>query len=105
SKEQSDYIIDVAHRFKAGFTVPCTACRYCTPNCPMQLDIPSLLKVYNDYKYDGGWSNGYLKDFAEDKMPSCCVGCGTCIEHCPQNIEIPSYMAKLAKLKETGKEE
>ena len=105
SKEQSDYIIDVAHRFKAGFTVPCTACRYCTPNCPMQLDIPSLLKVYNDYKYDGGWSNGYLKDFAEDKMPSCCVGCGTCVEHCPQNIEIPSYMAKLAKLKETGKEE
>ena len=104
TKEQSDFLIDIAHRFKEGFTVPCTACRYCTPNCPMQLDIPSLLKVYNDYKYNRRWENN-LKDVEEAKQPSNCVGCGSCKEHCPQNIDIPSYMAKLAKLNETGKEE
>jgi predicted aldo/keto reductase-like oxidoreductase len=70
----------------------------------MQLDIPSLLKVYNDYKYNRRWENN-LKDVEEAKQPSNCVGCGSCKEHCPQNIDIPSYMAKLAKLNETGKEE
>ena len=105
TKEQSDFLIDIAHKFKEGFSVPCTACRYCTPNCPQQLDIPTLLKVYNDYKYERRWDRGAFKDYDADKLPSNCVGCGTCTEHCPQKIDIPSYMTKLAKLNETGKEE
>ena len=105
TKEQSDFLIDIAHKFKEGFSVPCTACRYCTPNCPQQLDIPAMLKVYNDYKYERRWDRGAFKDYDADKLPSNCVGCGTCTEHCPQKIDIPSYMTKLAKLNETGKEE
>ncbi|MBO4393568.1 MAG: aldo/keto reductase [Spirochaetales bacterium] len=105
TKEQSDFLIDIAHKFKEGFSVPCTACRYCTPNCPQQLDIPAMLKVYNDYKYERRWDRGAFKDYDTDKLPSNCVGCGTCTEHCPQKIDIPSYMTKLAKLNETGKEE
>ena len=101
---QCAFLKEVAHEFKKGFTIPCTACRYCTDDCPQQLDIPSLLKVYNDYKYDGWWYKGILKDFAEDKLPSNCIGCGTCTGHCPQGIDIPSYMKKLANLQETGKE-
>lgn len=104
SPKQSAFLIDIAHEFKKGFTVPCTGCRYCTPDCPMQLDIPELLKVYNKYKYNREWWNN-LKDIAEDKLPSKCIGCGSCMEHCPQNIEIPSYMKKLARLNETGKED
>ena len=105
TKEQSDFLIDIAHKFKEGFSVPCTACRYCTPNCPQQLDIPAMLKVYNDYKYERRWDRGAFKDYDTDKLPSNCVCCGTCTEHCPQKIDIPSYMTKLAKLNETGKEE
>ena len=104
TKEQSAFLIDVAHEFKKGFSVPCTACKYCTPNCPMQLDIPALLKVYNEYKYERRWSKGSLSGFEEDKLPSCCIGCGSCSEHCPQGIDIPGYMKKLASLQETGKE-
>lgn len=103
--EQSDFLIDIAHKFKEGFSVPCTACRYCTPDCPMQLDIPAMLKVYNDYKYERRWDRGAFRDYEADKLPSCCIGCGSCAEHCPQGIDIPSYMARLAKLNETGKEE
>lgn len=102
--EQMKFLEDIADEFKKGFTVPCTACRYCTPNCPMKLDIPALLKVYNDYKFERRWEN-FLKNWDADKLPSNCIGCGSCMEHCPQNIDIPSYMAKLAKLHETGKEE
>ena len=104
SDEQCAFLKEVAHEFKKSLTVPCTACRYCTDDCPQQLDIPGLLRVYNDYKYDGWWHKGMLKDFAEDKLPSNCLGCGTCTGHCPQGIDIPSYMKKLANLQETGKE-
>ena len=103
--EQSAFLIDVAHEFKKGFSVPCTGCRYCTPDCPMQLDIPALMRVYNDYRYERRWSSDALEGFAADKLPSNCIGCGSCMEHCPQGIDIPSYMKKLARLNETGKEE
>ena len=94
----------MAHEFKKGFTVPCTACRYCTPDCPMQLDIPELLKVYNAYKYNRRWENN-LRRTAPEKMPSNCVGCGSCAEHCPQGIDIPALMKKLTRLNETGSED
>lgn len=70
----------------------------------MKLDIPELLKIYNDYKYNRRWEDN-LNDIAPDKSPSNCIGCGSCMEHCPQNIDIPSIMKKLAKLNETGKED
>ena len=102
--ELSKFLIEIAHQFKKGFTVPCTACRYCTPHCPMQLDIPGLLKIYNDYKYERRWSKNALSAFEADKLPSNCIGCGSCAEYCPQSIDIPSFMKKLASLNETGKE-
>ncbi|MBO4424200.1 MAG: 4Fe-4S dicluster domain-containing protein, partial [Spirochaetales bacterium] len=102
--ELSKFLIEIAHQFKKGFTVPCTACRYCTPHCPMQLDIPGLLKIYNDYKYERRWSKNALSAFEADKLPSNCIGCGSCAEYCPQSIDIPSFMKRLASLNETGKE-
>ena len=101
---QLSVLKEITHEFKKGFTVPCTACRYCTPNCPMKLDIPELLKVYNEYRYERRWENN-LRNWEPEKLPSNCIACGSCMEHCPQGIDIPSYMAKLSKLNETGKEE
>lgn len=103
-QEHMDFLKEIVHEFKHSITVPCTSCRYCTPHCPMQLDIPVLLAAYNKYKFGGEWNPGLLSDIEEDKMPSCCISCGSCIEHCPQNIEIPTYMAKLRSLNLTGKE-
>ena len=102
--EQVAFLKEITHEFKAGFTVPCTSCHYCTPGCPMKLDIPELLKVYNDYKYNRRWEDN-LKDVEPDKLPGNCIGCGSCTEHCPQNIDVPSYMAKLSKLHQSGQED
>lgn len=101
---QVAFLKQITHDFKKGFTIPCTSCRYCTPNCPMNLDIPELLKIYNEYKYNRRWEDN-LKDIEPDKKPSNCIGCGSCAEHCPQNIDIPSIMKKLAKLDESGSED
>ena len=84
-----------AHR--ASVAVPCTGCRYCTPNCPMGLDIPYLLRAYNDAKIGGWWRLSSLGGLPDDKKPSACVGCGACMGHCPQTLKIPEYMAEMAE--------
>ena len=42
-------LLDIAEGMKDS--VPCTACRYCTPYCPMGLDIPLLLATYNELRF------------------------------------------------------
>ncbi|HIZ46937.1 MAG TPA: aldo/keto reductase [Candidatus Olsenella pullistercoris] len=82
-------------------TVPCTACRYCTSHCPMGLDIPKLLELYNEAIVTGG-SGGFIPSMfvgtlPEDKRPSACLGCGSCAAVCPQQIDIPGTLADFAE--------
>ncbi len=80
-------------------TLPCTACRYCTEKCPMELNIPWLIELYNEHIYSEG---GFIAPMAlsalpEDKLPTACLGCGACEAVCPQNIEISKMMADFAE--------
>lgn len=80
-------------------TVPCTACHYCTSHCPMGLDIPDLLALYNQRKLTGNGdfiSRMRLQIMDEGKRPSACIGCGSCAAVCPQQIDIPSVLAEFA---------
>ena len=81
-------------------TVPCTACRYCTSHCPMELDIPFLLGLYNEHFYsDGGFiAPMALMSLSEDKQPSACIGCGSCEAVCPQQIKIPEALASFCEM-------
>ena len=76
--------------------VPCTACGYCLPHCPQQLDIPTLLNLYNEHYFTGG---GFippmaLMAFPEEKKPIACLGCGLCEKVYPQQIKISGIMKK-----------
>ena len=82
-------------------TVPCTACHYCTSHCPMGLDIPKLLEMYNEGVVTGG-RGGFIPSMfvgtlPEDKRPSACIGCGSCAAVCPQQIDIPGTLAEFAE--------
>ena len=79
--------------------LPCTACRYCTAHCPKGLDIPMLLKLYNEHCFTGG---GFIAPMAlmaepEEKHPSACIGCKSCEAVCPQQIKISEAMADFHK--------
>ena len=94
SEREMDALLALAEGMLDG-TLPCTACRYCTTHCPQGLDIPMLLKLYNEHSFTGG---GFLAPMAlmavpEEKRPSACIGCRSCEKVCPQSIKISEAMA------------
>ena len=80
-------------------TLPCTACRYCTSHCPIELDIPQIIQLYNDYTYSGAerFSSSALRSLGENKQPTDCIGCHSCEAVCPQNIKISEMMRSFSK--------
>ena len=86
----------VGKRMAGAKGVPCTACHYCTSHCPLELDIPRLLNLYNEHLSRPG--GGFIAPMAlgampEDKRPQACIGCGSCSAVCPQQIDIPGALA------------
>lgn len=79
--------------------VPCTGCRYCVEDCPQGLDIPSLISIYNQKKYDNSGVIGFtLNALAKEQLPGACIGCGACSQACPQGIDIPDVMQQFDQL-------
>ncbi len=85
-----------AETFRASIVVPCTACRYCTEGCPMQINIPEFLKIYNAWKTSGDRPRKEtIQAVASEGTPDMCIQCGACAGVCPQSIAIPDLMKEL----------
>lgn len=99
NEQERNTLLSMAEEMIKEIAYPCTACRYCTAGCPMQLDIPALLAMFNKHAFpeDGVAQPLQFEKFDEDKRPSACVGCRNCEEVCPQGIKISEAMAEFAK--------
>lgn len=101
SDEEKLAVAKVAGVIKGTGTIACTACRYCTENCPMNIPIPDYFAALNANILDGGkdlekHKAKYLA-FAEGHgKASDCVKCGACENHCPQHLEIRNLLEKVA---------
>lgn len=76
--------------------MPCSGCRYCCDACPAGLDIPLLIKGYNERNISG--STWKIEGLSGAKAATACLGCGACRRRCPQKIDIPEVMRKIASL-------
>lgn len=97
NNQETDTLLQIADGMLDN-TLPCTACRYCVSHCPKGLDIPSLLKLYNEHSFTGG---GFIAPMAlmaapKEKHPSACVGCRSCEAVCPQQIKISEAMGNFS---------
>ena len=83
---------DVRRTIMSAEQIGCTACRYCTDGCPMNIAIPDVFRAVNTMKlyhedfrpkafYKGlvGQGHGRAAD---------CVACGQCEGVCPQHLPI-----------------
>ena len=95
SQEESELLLSLGDKLK-NF-LPCTGCRYCCDGCPMSIDIPRMLRVLNEVRYDG--NTAALASVSDAAVsPSACVSCGQCTAACPQRIDVPAALADLAEL-------
>ena len=91
TESENALLLDIAEGMKDS--IPCTACRYCCEGCPMGLDIPGLISIYNEIRFAPVVNAGMRIEFLdESKKPSACIACGKCTHICPQNIDIPGAM-------------
>ena len=86
---------------KGTGAIACTACRYCTENCPKNIPIPDYFSLYNLHLIEGknGWSsqfNYYEALTADHGKASDCVKCGACEGHCPQHLKIRDLLEKVS---------
>ena len=99
NNDEMKQILEIASDMISKTTVPCTGCHYCVSKCPKKLDIPFLLKLYNEAMISG--SGDFIAPMAlmsvdEDKQPECCINCHSCEKVCPQTIHIPDELRKFA---------
>ena len=82
-------------------SIPCTGCRYCCDGCPMGLEIPMLLDIYNDLRFSPAFTVAMrMEALPKEKGPAACIGCGACQQMCPQGIQIPELLKECAALME-----
>lgn len=100
NETEMNLILGIADEMIRKTTVPCTGCHYCVTKCPRKLDIPFLLKLYNEAMVAG--SGDFIAPMAlasldKDKQPEACIGCHSCEKVCPQTIHIPEELKKFVR--------
>lgn len=107
--EEEQKLIDKAVEIlNKNIAIPCTACSYCTPGCPMNIAIPKYFSLYNSEarrKETGGWSVHYAyydNLTTQFGKASDCIGCGQCEGVCPQHLPIIENLKEVANKFENG---
>ncbi|MGM9614198.1 MAG: aldo/keto reductase [Oscillospiraceae bacterium] len=92
---------------RAENTIPCTACRYCVPGCPMDIPIPDLFACLNTVRRYNDWSSRFYYSVAArgHGRASDCIGCRQCEGICPQHLPVTEYLAQAAEAFETEEAE
>lgn len=89
-------IIDqVRTLYQAQNRIPCTACRYCTEDCPAGVPIPDVFSLLNQKLAAEGQPE---QDYAALPVRAdACLQCGKCETQCPQHLHIRKLLKEVTK--------
>lgn len=100
---ERDIIRRVADIYNDNTAIKCTACRYCTAGCPMEIAIPDFFALYNTdkrYEQHSHWLNEKAYKAlleAGHGAASQCIQCGQCESQCPQHLPIIDSLQLVAQ--------
>lgn len=99
--EAEEQTIALAQKaLQEAIAVPCTSCRYCTKECPSNINIPGIFDVVNRGAQFGNDTarKTYGFNVAGYGKARECIACGQCEDACPQHIAIIEELAKAAEI-------
>ncbi|MDE6764622.1 MAG: aldo/keto reductase [Oscillospiraceae bacterium] len=100
--DEEQKIIQQAQRIMGNSsTIPCTACHYCTKECPKKIPIPKIFSAANK-DIGNGQRDEALSDYKKAVegvgKASACIDCKQCERACPQHIKITEHLKKCAEM-------
>lgn len=102
TNEEMDLLENVLNETSKVASVPCTACKYCHNDCPLDINIAECFTLYNEVKrsgQDSDWNRAMMyRALPEGQRAESCTGCGACLSHCPQKIDIPDDLKLVADM-------
>ncbi|MBQ2863646.1 MAG: aldo/keto reductase, partial [Clostridia bacterium] len=54
SESELKTLDEISRDMQSNRLLPCTKCQYCVSCCPLELNIPYLLRLYNEHTFTGG---------------------------------------------------
>ncbi|MBR0092721.1 MAG: aldo/keto reductase [Lachnospiraceae bacterium] len=101
SAREQELIAEAQRIIAASDTVPCTACEYCKPGCPVNISIPGVIRAVNEwriYQNKAQADRRYMFSTQGAGLARDCIACGQCEGACPQSLPIISLMQEAAGL-------
>ena len=99
--EETAVVNEVTAKLLEVPQIGCTACRYCTPGCPMQISIPDVFRTINTLRRtpdDWRSKNFYSGLIQRSGKASDCIACGQCEGVCPQHLPIISLLKEASEI-------
>jgi predicted aldo/keto reductase-like oxidoreductase len=94
--EDEKRLFEACEVFRSEVSVLCTSCMYCLDGCPVDINIPKIIEIYNYNKTDRPWEKKKIESADSKGKPADCTECGICKIRCPQKLDIKSIMRELS---------
>lgn len=101
TEEELEKLGQVVEILRQSSAIPCTSCKYCVDECPMNINIPGYFSVYNLLQQHGTTNfpqMHYNRQALGRGAASDCIECHSCEGHCPQHIKITEHLKVIADI-------
>ncbi len=100
SEKEQEAVWKAVSMIKTRSAIGCTACHYCTKDCPKEIAIPEYFQLYNDHQNTAKEERKPLFERYQTLTKthgaaSSCIQCRKCERMCPQKLPVVENLKKI----------